>query len=1245
MFNKRLLVEFKETRGYMAGIVVLQWAMLFINIIFYYATAKLVDRLFETKLTNSRIGIYILIIGVAIAVRIVLTKVSGILSYYASVGVKSKMRSLIYQKLVKIGMDYMDWCPSSEVVQLSTEGVEHLDIYFGKYIPQFFYALLAPLTLFIIVSFIYFPAAIILLLCVPLIPISIIIVQKFAKKLLDKYWGIYTDLGDTFLESLQGLTTMKIYNSDDFYAQKLHNDSENFRKITMRVLIMQLNSISVMDIVAYGGSAIGILVSVLGLRKEAISLAECFFIIMISSEFFLPMRLLGSYFHVAMNGNSTADRIFKMLDIPDRKESIEAEVSEPHLEPMLESLSGEHGTAIEFQDVTFAYKEGEKEVLKHIHLTVPAHTIVALVGKSGCGKSTMASLIMGEHMDYTGKILIDGHDRRQVSEGACMKHITRIDHGNFLFAGTLFDNLYMGFPKEEREKIDRTSPEGYALLSEKMIEALREVQIYSFVKASGGLSMKIEANAANLSGGQKQRIALARAILQNSQVYIFDEATSNIDVESEKKIMEVIYKLAETKTVVIISHRLANIIQADKIVMMKEGEIVQEGTHQELVAQVPSPYQQLYEGQQELEKYTTVHKEEWDSIEEEEEEEEREEEAKHLIPENEKNSSPDSNSTHHTSSPIHSSQIKEHIRKRSGFNIMMGMIVLVKPLTGYMCLAVFLGCLGHFSAIFITVLGGYGIKEVIGNSSSLAFILTILCVLAIVRGFLRYGEQALNHFIAFKLLAVIRDEIFNALRRLAPAKLEGKGKGHFISLITADTELLEVFYAHTISPILIAIITSIVMIVFIGWPHWLLAVITLVCHVLVGIVIPFINSCHGGNDGLSYREGVADLNTVVLDNLRGMREIIQYRYQKEREVITKDQNDNLKGLQRHLKSLESTQMSITNAAIVLGSAVMAIVVSLLVRKGEITFNSGLISLIALMSSFGPTVAISALSNNLNQTLASGERVLDLLEEKPLLEDVVNGKEMPSGSIHVQNVTFAYPKENSISSRDQKLNTTSENITCSSCALIRADSTEVEEKELVLKDYTNDFEKGKIIGIIGKSGCGKSTLLKLLMRFYDPLAGQILYDQTPIQEITTTKLRQSIAYVTQETYLFHDTIANNLKLARLEATPQELEEACKKAAIHDFIQGLPNGYDTKLAELGDSLSGGERQRLGMARAFLSGSDIFLLDEPTSNLDSLNEAILLKSLKDEDSSSLSKPRTILLVSHRKSTMAVTDTLYKM
>ncbi|MDD6217182.1 MAG: ABC transporter ATP-binding protein/permease [Roseburia sp.] len=495
------------------------------------------------------------------------------LSFCISKQLKERLRALVYEKLMRMGSNYKNSLKTAEIVQISTEGVEQLEIYFGKYVPQFFYSMIAPLTLFVIVGGMSLKVALVLLLCVPLIPISIIAVQKFAKKMLAKYWGTYTQLGDSFLECLQGLTTLKIYQADERYAKKMDEESENFRKITMRVLVMQLNSISVMDLVAYGGTAVGIVLSILELQKGAIHLPQCFFIMMISSEFFLPLRLLGSFFHIAMNGNAAADKIFALLD--EKEETVEA--TETEMETKEQGLK--------LEQVSFSYEENQP-VLKGISMTAKKG-LTAIVGESGCGKSTLVSLLMKEQQKKAGTILINGRKIENISSELLHKKITRVCHDSYLFAGTIRENLLMG--KEDAS-------------DEEMLEALRKVNLLSFVRENGGLSMVLLEKASNLSGGQKQRLALARALLHQTDVYLFDEATSNIDVESENDIMEVISQLAKAKVVLLISHRLANVTKANQIYVMKNGTFVEHGTHDELLGQ-EGYYAKLFLEQKQLERY------------------------------------------------------------------------------------------------------------------------------------------------------------------------------------------------------------------------------------------------------------------------------------------------------------------------------------------------------------------------------------------------------------------------------------------------------------------------------------------------------------------------------------------------------------------------------------------------------------------------------------------------------------------
>lgn len=551
-------------------------------------------------------------------------------------------------------------------------------------------------------------------------------------------------------------------------------------------------------------------------------------------------------------------------------------------------------------------------------------------------------------------------------------------------------------------------------------------------------------------------------------------------------------------------------------------------------------------------------------------------------------------------------------KNRSAAGVMLGLIGMVKPLLGIMLLAIFMGCIGNLMATFITVLGGVGIGNLLGYfpGISLKTVFVIIIICAVLRGVLRYTEQASNHYIAFKLLARIRHQVFASLRKLAPAKLDGREKGNLISIITSDIELLEVFYAHTISPIAIAVITSLVMSIFIGRYQAGLGILAAIFYIIVGAVIPMINGKAGQKHGQEYRSIYGKLNTTVLDNLYGLDEILQYQKQQERQKKMEQFTERLEQVNHTLKNQEAVQRISTDTVILLSGILMMVCSGMLVEQGNITSGEAIVCTIAMMSSFGPVAALSSLSNNLNQTLASGNRVLNLLAEKPVVTDVHTNIGVPKGDIVIENISFAYPEENNIS------------------------------EEGILKDFSLHIKRNTIHGILGKSGCGKSTLLKLLMRFYETDEGEILYGNQNVNEIDTAKLRESISYVTQETFLFQDTIENNIKVAKEDATREEVIEAAKKASIHEFIDSLPQGYDTKLSELGNSVSGGERQRIGIARAFLHNAGIILLDEPTSNIDSLNEGIILKSLLEEK-----KNKTIVLVSHRKSTMGIVDEVTEM
>lgn len=584
-------------------------------------------------------------------------------------------------------------------------------------------------------------------------------------------------------------------------------------------------------------------------------------------------------------------------------------------------------------------------------------------------------------------------------------------------------------------------------------------------------------------------------------------------------------------------------------------------------------------------------------------------------------------------------------KKRSGFQVMGRLIGLVKPLSGYMVLAILMGLAGHLCASFITILGAYGVLHVLGIKTvlPLGWLFALSVFFALVRAGLRYGEQSCNHFIAFKLLALIRDKVFIALRRLCPAKLEGRDKGDLISVITSDIELLEVFYAHTISPAAIAFLFTIVMCLFIGNFHPLAGVLALLAYLTVGIVIPLLISRASGDLGMRFRKGAGDLSAFVLDSLRGLSETQQYGQGAVRLQKMNEKTENLSYDEAQMKRIAGRNTAITNSIILIFDLAMLFLCTMLYQKGSVDFSGVLIPTVALMSSFGPCVALAALGSTLQNTFAAGNRVLDILDEEPLVEEIT-GKEpvkMTSEEItRKESVKMAEDVEKCVAfcakNSDSAAGTTSTIYPAAKAAHV----TFRYDTENILSDVSAVIPKNQIVGIVGKSGSGKSTLLKLFMRFWVPNEGTLSIADRSLEQINTSDLRQMESFVTQETYLFHDSIKNNLRIAKLDATDQEIEDACKKASVHDFIMTLPNGYDTPVGELGDTLSGGERQRIGLARAFLHDAPFLLLDEPTSNLDSLNEAVILKSLHEQK-----KDKTIVLVSHRQSTMKIADTVYAM
>ena len=572
MINKRLIGTVAESKKYIVGNVILQWCSLAANIALMLSISRMLAELFRGSASVQLFTVTGIVVILALAVRFFCSIGAAKMGYFSSKAVKKTLREKIYQKLLRLGNSYSEQVKTSEVVQVAVEGVDQLETYFGAYLPQFFYAMLAPLTLFVVLCFVNVPAAVVLLICVPLIPVAIAAVQTWAKKLLSKYWGQYTELGDTFLENLQGLTTLKIYQADEFKQQEMNEQAEKFRKITMKVLTMQLNSITIMDLIAYGGAALGVIMAVTQYQSGGVSLEGCLLIILLAADFFIPMRQLGSFFHIAMNGMAASDKIFRLLDLEETKLEI------------TESFPSEH--TIRCSGLSFSY-EPDREILHNVDLAFHQGSFTALVGESGCGKSTLASILMGRNRGYTGKVTVGGVPLSSIQEESLLRNITYISHQSYLFKGTVRDNLLMGKPAASDEEL-------WAVLS--------RVNLAAFLKAEQGLDTRLLEKASNLSGGQCQRLALARALLHDSPVYIFDEATSNIDVESENDIMREIHELAKSKTVILVSHRLANVVGADHIYVLDHGTVAESGSHEELLSR-HGLYERLWTAQQTLEQF------------------------------------------------------------------------------------------------------------------------------------------------------------------------------------------------------------------------------------------------------------------------------------------------------------------------------------------------------------------------------------------------------------------------------------------------------------------------------------------------------------------------------------------------------------------------------------------------------------------------------------------------------------------
>ena len=1136
--------------------VAFQWAALACNIALFIVIGLFLQATLDDA-ADAGMAIGVLAASaVAIVVRMVCQTAAQRMGRKAASCAKCSIRQQIYDKLAALGPAYSETVATAVAVQVSVEGTEQLESYFGQYLPQLFYALLAPLTLFVALSPLSLPAAVALLVCVPLIPASIVCVQKIARRTMRNYWGSYTDLGSMFLEAIQGLTTLKIYSADARKHEEMNGAAESFRKATMRLLTMQLNSITVMDLFAFGGAAVGMIAVLWQFSCGAATFAAAFSIVFLSSEFFIPMRTLGSFFHTAMGGMAAAEKMYAILDAPLPVDG--AREVDPR------------DASVECRGVGYSY-DGKRQVLEGVDFSAPRGSFIGVTGESGSGKSTLAGILSGANARYAGEVSIGGIDLRDISAESLRKTVTTVPFSSYVFKGTLRANLLLAKP-------DASDDELWG--------ALAKCRLAGFVRESGGLDMEIAAEGANLSGGQRQRLAFARALLHDSPIYIFDEATSNIDAESEAAIISAARELAGSHTVIMISHRLSAIEHADEIYVLDQGKLVEHGTHSQLLAR-GCAYTRLWESQSQLEAFSQGDGEAASGA--------SVPQPPHEADELVEPASADRRGASGTAAP----------RRRSNFSIMARLVGLTRPLLPVMALAIVLGVLGFLAAIFLTVFAAYGLLNAAGSWGvvplGVACALVVVC--GVVRGPLRYGEQLCNHYLAFKILALVRDKVFGKMRTLAPAKLEGRDKGDLVSLLTGDIELLEVFYAHTLSPAAIALLVSVVMVAFTATLSPLLAAYAAFSYAVVGIAVPWISSKASGTGGREVRDAIGSMNAFVLDSLRGLRETLQFGRADDRALELACRMSDLAKVEGRLKDRAAVAMAATGAVVLALDMGMLLAAMHLANSGTIAFGPAAIACAALLSSFGPVIAVANLGSTLQQTLASGARVLDVLDENPQTVEIEDGVSLDGFyGAAASHVDFSYGD---------------------AC---------------VLSDVELNIQPGQVVRIAGRSGSGKSTLLKLFMRFWDVDSGAIEVSGCDVRRVATASLRQVEGFMTQETHLFAGTVRDNLAFAKPGASDAEIMAACEKASIADFVRRLPSGLDTQVGELGDALSGGERQRLGLARVFLHDAPFVLLDEPTSNLDALNEAAVLRALADNRAG-----KTVLLVSHRPSAAAIADVTY--
>lgn len=1399
MFDKRLFSLAPGVGRLVAAKVLCQWVGLLANVVFVVTVVVMlspalavVESAFDPMFSMGDSGLIsrlfigfgyggfsaetyvgcVLAIVVCAVLRFLMMRAAAYFGAEAAERVKLALREQLFNKMLAIGPSYSQHISTADVVQSAGEGIEQIQSFFELFLPQLFYAILAPVTLFFIVAPINMPTAVTLLVCAPLIVLIVGMVAMRAARVFKKYWGKYTDMGSVFLDNVQGLETLKTFDADAHAAKKMGEQAEQFRVMTMNVLQIQLRSLTAMDVVAYGGAAAGVGVSIWQYASgAALPLAGVLLIVLLSADFFIPLRQLGSFFHVAMNGMTSTKRIFALLDTP---------IPAYGMQEMPEFGASDNGVDVCFDDVSFRYvdvntdaaaavsvaadtavtadvetgktgqiggksgvvgagktgmskdDDGSVVALHGVSFTARRGQVTAIVGPSGSGKSTAVELLSGNLSGYEGCMWLQSGNtgnnstqRYQINDlsiESLTREVAIVAAQSHLFAGTLRDNLLMAKP-------DATESE--------LWQALEAAHIDEFVHAqSQELDLAIEQGASNLSGGQKQRIAIARALLREPAVYIFDEATSSVDVESETLILQTIHALADRgKTVIMVTHRMANAADADHVVVFERGRVAEQDAHAELM-RANGTYAKLFRAQQTVENiglrnnatHSTSASHALKASDSAESVTQRAEMGLQVSDSAETDNQLTKNTAQLSDSPESVTQRAETTSRMSNSaetdaqgaktgvrmsdsaesdakamptaRVIARLLKEVGPQRKYMIVACVCGTLGHLAATFLPVFGIAAAFAAVGSpvwNLSVPAALAAMAVCALIRGGMRYAEQFMNHNVAFRLLALFRAKAFAALRRLVPARLAGKGKGDLIALVTTDVELLEIFFAHTISPVVIAIVTTVVYALALLTLSPPLAATLIIAHLIIGVILPKLFASAVRGIGPELRKESSALDDEMLDDMRGIGEIIRFGQGDAR----------LASIQRRTRSLwvKRVRLSVKNGdfagfgavLVMLFTAIAAFLAMTLCTAvstaadmseglmwvGSVESNAPALvaAFVLLASSFGPTLALSALPANLTQTFASARRLFALMDEAPAV--VEQGSERPEyQGMTMRDVTFGYGSGARISG-ERTPNGRSERATGMSPARPAEAQSSGEQgagiaSQPVLDHVSLDVSRQGILGIQGPSGRGKSTMLKLLMRYWDPDSGTISLSDVPLPQVDAGWRRRVQTMMGQETYLFDGTIRENLAIAcndddfsdsgsnsvsnfcsnsssnaggdsadspdsdlAHDIPDSVLREALAKASALELVDALPNGLDTRVGELGGRLSEGEKQRIGLARMFLRDADLVLFDEPTSRLDSYNESVILGSINDL----AERGSAVVLVSHRDSTMRIADRILRM